>query len=993
VDRARQGAQVVGDFFDACVDGLGGHAGILACALGALGCSSEPASPPPGPPSAAPSAAPLPPRLCEPAAARCLDADRAERCNGDGSAWEPLGCSAGQVCIDDGCAPLDTPGGALPRAALLRPTGPGWINAWASIGAMFDEAARAMVAPPDAPFAAAEARRFEAMCRPEAFVRVHGRRYDKKTRRHHLLIGYAVSSRARPATLALGVEGQARVWVGGALVADVDAAERGAALPDERRAAVTLAAGVNPVIVDIAQPGDAPSGLWLRFADEGGGPLRGLAWALPHDKRCGLAALTAARIEPAVVPGGFELAVALELRGLAPSEAEPLDFILGLGEGDGALARGAAAPAALEAGVRMRVTAPFAAAGREAVKLESAGVVLASRPLQHRGELHERVAKLRQTRVPATIPEDSRDSFTHDLSLIARALATGHPDVAWIRRRTGELEQLGAQLAGGADAYATRTGVVHRAYRSELDDQLQPYVVYVPAGAVRGGAPTPLVVAFHGLGQEPALALRTVVGMAPAEDDDRDYATRHLPPIPDLGALIAAPWGYDAAGQRQLGEHDVLAVIERMQRHYHVDDARISLTGYSLGGTVAFVVPLHYPDRFAAAAPLCGYPNLTGWTSIAEVPKQPFEELLIERRYIYNYAENGVHLPLHIVHGGKDGPQRSALMAKRYRELGYRREFDLQDELDHNVWEHGYEGGRMIRWLTAQKRPAQPDRVRLKSADYRYHRAFWLRLVKLADPNGFGDIDAAFDRKRGELTVTTKGVDAFAVDAGALGATPTAVTVDGRDVPRGAAPATELVFVRGGDGWAAGSEPDRRGHKRPGVAGPLDDVLRHRVLVVYGTRDPAQRFANRVVAQHFAGHDTSAAARFRVAADVDVVPEDLVGKSLVLIGNPASNRVTAELAGELPVVFDEGGLSFRGTRYPGADVGVSFIYPHPRDPAEYVVVHAGVGPIGTLASRHLPRLAPDFLVYDERLGGGRAGELLGESRPILAGGFFDDAWR
>jgi poly(3-hydroxybutyrate) depolymerase len=961
------------------------HARIVL--LVAAGCAADPPPPAPASASAAPSASEAPPtRVCEPAAGRCKSAREAERCDAAGGAWEPVACQAGAVCLDDGCAPLAVPGGgALEERALLRPTGPGWINAWASLGAMFDEAARDLVDPVDEPFAADKRARFEALCKPAGFVRVHDRRYGKKARRHHLLVGYAVSSRARTAALALGVQGQAKVWVGATQVADVDAADDAPPLPDQRRVPVRLEAGVNRVIVDIAQPGEAPSGLWLRFTDERGAALRGLAWALPHGKTCSLAELVAARLDPAVVGGGFELAVTLELLGLAP--AGELAYRLAFGESE--LAHGAASTDALEAGVRFFATAPFERAGSESARLMSGDAVIASRKLTHRGELHERVAALRRATIPAAAPEDSRDSFTFDRGVIARALATGHSDVGWIRTRTAALEELAKGFAAGADPYATRTGVVHRAYRSELDDQLQPYAVYVPPGT--RDRSLPLVVGFHGLGQEPPLALRTVVGMAPAEDDDRDYATRHLPPLPDLGALVVAPWGYDAAGQRQLGEHDVLAVIDRMRRLYRVDDRRISITGYSLGGTVAFVVPLHYPDVFAAASPLCGYPNLTGWTSIAEVDKQPFEELLIARRYIYNYVENGAHLPLHIVHGGKDGPQRSALIAKRYEELGYRREFDLQDDLDHNVWEHGYEGGRMIRWLTAQKRPEHPDHVRLRSADYRYHRAFWLRLVALADPTAFGDIDARFDRKAGKLAIVTKGVDAFAVDTEALGAVPSAITIDGADVV--ASGAAELVFVRGASGFASAPEPDRRGHKRPGVAGPLDDILRHRVLIVYGTADPEQRFGNRLVAEHFSGHDTSSAASFPLVADADVRPADLTGKSLVLVGNPRSNRVLAELAPSLPVSFDATGLTFRGVRHDGAGAGVSFIYPHPRDAAEYVVVHAGVGVTGTLASRHLPRLAPDFLVYDERIAAARAGELLGASRPVLAGGYFDDAWK
>ena len=41
-------------------------------------------------------------------------------------------------------------------------------------------------------------------------------------------------------------------------------------------------------------------------------------------------------------------------------------------------------------------------------------------------------------------------------------------------------KQLVTELAKGVDPYLGRKGVVMRAYRSTLDDRLQPYVVFVP---------------------------------------------------------------------------------------------------------------------------------------------------------------------------------------------------------------------------------------------------------------------------------------------------------------------------------------------------------------------------------------------------------------------------------------------------------------------------------------------------------------------------------
>ena len=75
---------------------------------------------------------------------------------------------------------------------------------------------------------------------------------------------------------------------------------------------------------------------------------------------------------------------------------------------------------------------------------------------------------------------------------------------------------------------------------------------------------------------------------------------------------------------------------------------------FSLGGTVAFFVPMHYPDVFSATSPFCGYPNLLGFQNVMGVKRAPWEDAMLAKRYIVNYAENGSYVPVHVVHGGLD---------------------------------------------------------------------------------------------------------------------------------------------------------------------------------------------------------------------------------------------------------------------------------------------------------------------------------------------------
>jgi len=904
---------------------------------------------------------------------------------------------------------------AADRGSVLEPQGPRWLNAWTERAPLTDRELEAVVAAPELPFATDDAPR-SALCVPDALVTGAGWTGARVGARHRVLTGVLVAGRPGPAVLRLGVRGRVRVWHNGKLAVDRESQPGLPPLADEVLAPLDLAAGANRFAValsPLAQAGAEAPALMARVGAPDG-RLLDLRWGLTHGARCSAGQLTHAEIEPRIDEVGLAPKLRLSIPGLWPLAG---DVRVVAQVDDAARARPAraeqlvAAPFEerlprdrLLAGFERELRIPMDRAGTRTLRLSMGddGAVERTFPLHHRGEVASRLAQLatrflhgnsRDPR-PAVLPEsidgDARASFEHDLRTMVVASESGHLDVAWLRKRTEFLEAMVPILERGEDPYRDRVGVVHRAYRSPLDGKLQPYVLFVPPRLRRAKGPLPLVVVAHGLNHDASLALRIAFGEGPEEDDDRGFATRHLPPLPDLGALVLAPGGYRDAGPRTVGEADILDAVAAVRAHYPVDDRRIAITGYSLGGTVSFALPLHYPSLFSAAAPLCGYPNLLGYSEVRNVPHQPFEDVMLARRYLANYAENGLHIPLHIVHGQNDGPERSAVVADRYRELGQPRIFEILKDTGHNVWDDAYEEGKMLAWLGLRKRPERPEHVRLRTGELRYDRAHWVRLLAREREEALASIDAKLDRRERTITVTTSGVAAFALDVTALEAE--RVLVDGQPLAIQPGDGERFFVRRGGAFEASAVAPDRSGKKRPGVAGPLDDVLRHPLVIVYGTQLPAETEVNRLVAETWSSTDSWVGARFPVLADRDVAEADLAGRSIVLIGRPASNALTAKLAAALPVTFEDRALVFRGVRHEGDDVGLSMIRPSPLDPEQYVVLHAGTGYAGTLASRHLPRLAPDFTIYDAGILVTRSGELLG-ARTLRDAGFFDDDWR
>ncbi len=174
------------------------------------------------------------------------------------------------------------------------------------------------------------------------------------------------------------------------------------------------------------------------------------------------------------------------------------------------------------------------------------------------------------------------------------------------------------------------------AYRSEVDKELQPYRVFVPA-KYDPAKPTPLVVALHGMGgDENSYFTAYDNGIIKREAEARGY-------------LVVCPKGRGTASMYAgTAERDVMDVIAAMRRDYNVDADRIYLTGHSMGGYGTWSIAPKYPDLFAAIAPIAGG-GLPG--SLSKIK----------------------HVPEIVVHGDKDptvSVERSRVMVKAAQELG-----------------------------------------------------------------------------------------------------------------------------------------------------------------------------------------------------------------------------------------------------------------------------------------------------------------------------------
>jgi predicted esterase len=162
-------------------------------------------------------------------------------------------------------------------------------------------------------------------------------------------------------------------------------------------------------------------------------------------------------------------------------------------------------------------------------------------------------------------------------------------------------------LEAGRDPFAGKHGDFRKAYRSKVDDTLQPYRLLVPE-VYNASKPSPLLVALHGMGGDENSMFDSYGGVLKREAER-------------VGFVVACPKGRDPASMyRGSAEQDVLDVIAEVRRDYKIDAGRIYLMGHSMGAYGTWSIAMDHPELFAALGPISGGGNASGMSKIANIP-------------------------------------------------------------------------------------------------------------------------------------------------------------------------------------------------------------------------------------------------------------------------------------------------------------------------------------------------------------------------------------
>jgi dienelactone hydrolase len=601
------------------------------------------------------------------------------------------------------------------------------------------------------------------------------------------------------------------------------------------------------------------------------------------------------------------------------------------------------------------------------------------------------------------IPRDLVDDVAVFLVAGQRALRSGaffdRGDVVTVRAVLDRgLERARQVVEQGPPPWTVARGTLARGFTSQVDGSIQPCAVIVPDGlALSREARVRLDVVLHG--RDEALSAARFLAR---------FDGKPTPPGAE-GKITLHVFGRGNNAYRWAGETDVFEAIDAVKRNYPVDDRRIVLRGFSMGGAGAWHLGLHHPSSWSSVEAGAGFTETRFYAQQDDLP--PYVDKALHIYDAVDYALNACDVPI-VGYGGANDPQLQASthIVDALEGLGFALATDglitrgagidflriVGAGMGHAVdppsaklmadfhAAHAATGGNLA-----------PKRVRFVTYTLKYPRAAWLAVVQMKEHYKKTEVDAEI--RDGKVVVSkADNVVVLALDRHA-GAT---VVLGGQEFPlegaaRGLLP--DVYFRRAGAaGWrpldheeSRAVEENRDRLKHPGVQGPIDDAFTGPFVCVVGTGTPwskaVGRWADDRLARFRDEWATFLHGDVRVKKDTDLNDDDIAGCHLVLFGDPGSNRVIARVLKGLPLTWTQKDLTLAGASYPSADHVPVLIAPNPLNPRRYVVLNSG----HTFAADAF--LGTNALLYP-RLGDHAVFQVGGRDGLLRASGYFDEGW-
>ena len=546
----------------------------------------------------------------------------------------------------------------------------------------------------------------------------------------------------------------------------------------------------------------------------------------------------------------------------------------------------------------------------------------------------------------------------------------------------------------GATPWTQQKGLVVRGYRSRIDGSVQPYGLVIPESYV--GAPVRMDIWCHGRGE----TLSELAFM--------DQRRKSVGQISPKGSIVLHPYGRYSCANKFAGEIDLMEAIDHANKFYAIDEDRIIVRGFSMGGAATWQFAVNYAEKWCAANPGAGFSETPEFLSTfqgEDVSSAPWYQKKLW--HWYNATDNALNLencPTVASSGEIDKQKQAAdVMERTLRGENVDMLHIIGPQTAHKIHPDSLiEIEKRLASIAAIGRRRAPNEVHLSTWFLRYNRMHWVTIDALQEHWVRARIHARITG-HSEVTVKLQNITAFTLDMPS-GHSPLSllykptVLIDGQalEVTRPKLDRSWRVrFQLKNSKWVQmlDFEETEGLVKKHGLQGPIDDAFMDSFLFVKPTKagwnEKVDAWANAELERAQFEWRRQFRGDAPIKDDSAVSDADIVGNNLILWGDPQSNAILARIADKLPVQWSKDKLVANGKTYDAATNAPILIYPNPLNPEKYVVINSSF----TYReydylnnARQVPKL-PDWAVVDltqpktTRAPGG-----------IADAGFFGEAW-
>jgi len=535
------------------------------------------------------------------------------------------------------------------------------------------------------------------------------------------------------------------------------------------------------------------------------------------------------------------------------------------------------------------------------------------------------------------------------------------------------------RLQAGQPDWHLREGTSIRGYVSAVDGSLQPYAVTLPAGVDPANSRRwPLYVVLHGRADDmnEVSFISRMDGRGPgASKDDRPGNWIQL----DV-------YGRGNNAYRWAGETDVFEAMAAVRQRFRIDEDRVVLHGFSMGGAGAWHLGLHHPHLWCSVGAGAGFVDFYAYQK--KNPESPSERLPFAQHETLGsydavpYALNLANVPF-VGYGGDKDPQLLAgtTMQQAATELQVPLKLIIGRDMGHAF--DAASRSEFMEFHAAQVQTGRPrfgtrDRIRFTTRTLKYNRCDWLAVMEMLQTNKPATVETERDGS-GVMKIRTENIALLTLARDIA----EEVNIDGSVLECRAAAGEllpEVWYRRNSDVWevvdyqesrALSRNPEVR--KRPGLQGPIDDAFMSSFICVRGTGQPLHpltaTWADRQLALFREEFARWMRGDVRVVNDVDITAEMLDRSHLVLFGDPGSNLLlrhllaarpgrgavdAASLPGavalrvadprvtlKLPFDWNSEQITVGNQAWPAASHGLCLIFPNPLNRSKYIVLNTG----------------------------------------------------